>query len=1027
MAYTQFLHDFDNIINSNVDYLFNYFDLDNLDLFINREKEPILQLLREWFTNIAYNYKSKLIYFYYPLFAAIKEFFIIFCSFNWLKDFSNISLFYNKTLGNILNEDIFIKTQFLESFDIFQLPIYIDNKLFIGFLNGLFLALPFSCNQIIYFYRFFVSGPTTSLIGIIGWLLGQCTLFICILFGLKPIIFQWFSLEPLNYFLNIYLIGSFIYCTIKKQPEPSTDPHEINKNDDDDDYKFTLNILEDTSQYRPAFTLDYESEEIIELDRPRRGYKYDEASFKSSNESQKQRSSKIRYYPNIKSNYPNVKQKYVNDLNNRLESRNLEKIFATHFLLSWTEANHIFAYLKDLNMGLEVNTFEITTNNFFNDYFLVHSTYIFGIFLGSLFFSLVYLNICFQILTSFFSIIIETKILKIGKLKRKTTIIKQESLEERTKRREAALEEDNNNEENNNHEHKISWITKCYNLVYNILSILFFELSKFIYEEKVEKTETKVKIRKTAAQLKLEEDKEIKENFPKIFRAINFNFLIILIALTLSSSTFYDIDYLLTNSLGFIPQDKELAEILLTSNSEDPNRESGFGSTKTFLEEDDNSFMLLEVNSLNDKEYRNILQFEDINYQAEYAWMSKLDRVGGNEVKTSTNKNRRLYPSQHDHPIVPYSNITSVNQNITNKENTMNKIIDNNYLQSSTRFQANKNSMDSNFKIDFIPFDDYLFLDKPDERLDRELETELKQKYYSNPIYKMLLHSDIDSFSSRQPSNFNLLELEENDIFQKRQALSNYYESNYYYTKLNYFNTFRKTFMNSKSYLNNIYNQQFAGTLKIVENLFPITLDGKNTRSVLKYDFPLLESSNINRFQHEELIEKNQQFNNNYKGMVNTSSSPLFLAWNDDLHQLVITNNLLLKKAVNFEDNYSYYSFNNDTFISGPMTLFNIQKLNNLSRSSYSIIKSPSLKKLFKSSYIPNNPNLVDLEYAIPEASDQAYLFSLSNFSRVDKMRNTSSLNINWYAFRYNSSKVQKYKTNSSKVQKDETNLPKVK
>jgi hypothetical protein len=161
--------------------------------------------------------------------------------------------------------------------------------------------------------------------------------------------------------------------------------------------------------------------------------------------------------------------------------------------------------------------------------------------------------------------------------------------------------------------------------------------------------------------------------------------------------------------------------------------------------------------------------------------------------------------------------------------------------------------------------------------------------------------------------------------------------------------------------------------------------------------------------------------------MVNTSSSPLFLAWNDDLHQLVITNNLLLKKAVNFEDNYSYYSFNNDTFISGPMTLFNIQKLNNLSRSSYSIIKSPSLKKLFKSSYIPNNPNLVDLEYAIPEASDQAYLFSLSNFSRVDKMRNTSSLNINWYAFRYNSSKVQKYKTNSSKVQKDETNLPKVK
>jgi hypothetical protein len=258
---------------------------------------------------------------------------------------------------------------------------------------------------------------------------------------------------------------------------------------------------------------------------------------------------------------------------------------------------------------------------------------------------------------------------------------------------------------------------------------------------------------------------------------------------------------------------------------------------------------------------------------------------------------------------------------------------------------------------------------------------------------------------SQQPIQFNLLEFEENDIFQKRKALSNYYESNYYYTKLNYFDVFRKTFFNSKSYLNNIYNQQFNGTLRIVERLFPITLN-ENNRSILKYDFPLLDKSSTNKFQHEELIDKNFESGNNYQGLFNTSASPLFLAWNNELHQLVVTNNLLLKKAITFTDDYSTYSFSNDKFIYGPMTLFNVQKLNNLSRNSYSIIQCPSIKKLFHDSYslmkgIEPKPVLFD-------DSDELYLMRLSTLSRPDKNRNNSSVNVNWYAFRYNFTEYRK-------------------
>ena len=218
-----------------------------------------------------------------------------------------------------------------------------------------------------------------------------------------------------------------------------------------------------------------------------------------------------------------------------------------------------------------------------------------------------------------------------------------------------------------------------------------------------------------------------------------------------------------------------------------------------------------------------------------------------------------------------------------------------------------------------------------------------------NFVYKMLLNFEIDAFLSRQLNHSILSEFEELDLFQKRNTLSNYYESNYYYSKINHFDKFRELFFNSKSFINNIYNQQFKGTFRIVEKLFYITLN-KSNRSILKYDNSLFYKKEMDIFRHEELLKYNIDNNiNNYKGLDITNSSPLFIGWNTDLHQLVITNNLILKNLPLNNDisNLDISRFKTNQFIYGSMNINNFQTLNSLTKNSYSLIQTPSLKTLF--------------------------------------------------------------------------------
>ena len=57
------------------------------------------------------------------------------------------------------------------------------------------------------------------------------------------------------------------------------------------------------------------------------------------------------------------------------------------------------------------------------------------------------------------------------------------------------------------------------------------------------------------------------------------------------------------------------------------------------------------------------------------------------------------------------------------------------------------------------------------------LEKYLKKKFYENPVYHLLLRIDIDTFLSRQPVSHSLTPEQEVELFRRRQAIANYYDS----------------------------------------------------------------------------------------------------------------------------------------------------------------------------------------------------------------------------------------------------------
>ena len=314
--------------------------------------------------------------------------------------------------------------------------------------------------------------------------------------------------------------------------------------------------------------------------------------------------------------------------------------------------------------------------------------------------------------------------------------------------------------------------------------------------------------------------------------------------------------------------------------------------------------------------------------------------------------------------------------------------------------------------------------------LDQQLAAELKEKYSSNLIYRFLVHFDISNFIKRQPYKLN--SADEIALFENRLALGEYYNTlrSYSHLDLDLGEPVRaKLFCGPKSYVNRIYNQQFKGTLKIVERLFSIHLEdeqnipklpewdiqanidiakpkggAKSSKdpSILKFDQPLYKTlQNQNALVHEQLLEAfgrppldvdvslrspfrpegaKQSPTGGERGdpaIKETTPSPFFAGWDNEQRKFIITNRLLTRQ------NSPLLKSEDISFTTWPVTE---EVLRN----------SPELSRLFRTreEILQNFPSADDLfKYAEPLMEEDTVIYEkLPNIIQRVELKNTEKL-----------------------------------
>ena len=470
--------------------------------------------------------------------------------------------------------------------------------------------------------------------------------------------------------------------------------------------------------------------------------------------------------------------------------------------------------------------------------------------------------------------------------------------------------------------------------------------------------------------------------YSRWLRYVNFSLLTLIIAFTFTSIPFYSLDYLFAGSLGFISQDKAFDKTIFTGkNLKDPHGKlSATLLDGTSLPIDVAPFDRGEYLLLNPQE-----SFEGLNYQGEYAWTTRFDRTKpyesqdagkfisglfktnnlnlpqkGNEIENLSTPQGEYTAARVSSSLEQGNKLSS--ESTPTQENILSEKIDEILDKRKLRlgdayYLSNEDSEDlddpENLN-DFLEDDrpsDYFF--KLNDRISEdfkivklleprinlsfskefsgevqynenpEIEKRIKQRYYANPIYKLLLNADIDLFLRRQPSTHLLTPQEEKDLFEKRLLLSNYYDSLRYYQKLPYTKEFATLLNGSKSYADRVYNQQFKGTLKVVRRLFSITFNEEKNLSqkiILKFDQPLYKDLKRinNSIGHEELVLNNNK-NKPFIELVNPI--PFYTGWDEQLRKFVITNRILPRSTAGYN-----MQFGNDQEIQNYPTLTELFK-----------------------------------------------------------------------------------------------------
>nr|AYC63947.1 hypothetical protein Ycf1 [Flabellia petiolata] len=454
-------------------------------------------------------------------------------------------------------------------------------------------------------------------------------------------------------------------------------------------------------------------------------------------------------------------------------------------------------------------------------------------------------------------------------------------------------------------------------------------------------------------------------------RGFNSFCLIGCITLTLTTFHYYGFDYLFANPLGFTSQDHiwEVTTLpkLKTDTVDTSQGRLGEKSSYASLDTDLSLFDRARYGAGPFVEFH----LESLNYKEEYAWRSRFDRVssrakrGGlfdkylathlGPVEEAQKKQKRekkraqqikkfqKFKKQQKKKNLEESNkyISIDFSNEDNEDEDLDYLIERfieDYTAEANGEDEDVPDLEEEKMINFSAFSEIakygfdlfsMFEAVELDPLDDELEKEIKEKYSENLVYKFLVNFDISNFLNRQPKYHNLTSKDEITLFKNRVALGEYYDTLRSYSKLP--SSFRSLFCGPKSYSNRIYNQQFKGTLKIVERLFSIHLEddenipnlpdinnieneknkedkdidiylkSKKEPSVLKFDQPLYKkdqrTDGTPKIIHEqlngELVTKEAD---SIPFIQEGRSLPFFSGWDNEQRKFIVTNRLLTRE-----------------------------------------------------------------------------------------------------------------------------------
>lgn len=408
-------------------------------------------------------------------------------------------------------------------------------------------------------------------------------------------------------------------------------------------------------------------------------------------------------------------------------------------------------------------------------------------------------------------------------------------------------------------------------------------------------------------------------------QTINTGSFILAIGFSLSSIPFYGLDYISTGPLGFVSQDKVFKNTVFDQyNVKDSVLGLGISSQFDSVDVDVSPFD--RGRYLVFPERTMPFAFEDLNYRGEFEWTTRYDKVSTvTDSRAGFLSLAKIFKKQKSDELekAPRTrddseNSLSLKSRFNGDSNTVVSGLESNnsrfqewYALDSTSAADDARPLesifsemqDTSFPLDFL---------RTTSTEPGNIDLKIKQKYYSNPLYKNLLSLDIDAFLNRQPKVAQLSAEQELDLYTKRRMLTSYYDSLREYAQLPYTADFEAFFDGSKSFTNKVYNQQFKGTLRSVCRLFSLTSDqdaiSAPDQLILKFDQPLYSFSPNYKFSfyHEEVTPeaKLSGLTSSLKispFLADFVSGPLYAGWDETLRKLIITNKFLPRSYAGYQ------------------------------------------------------------------------------------------------------------------------------